>query len=73
MQIYLLGIATGLELRLWGFCKRCAALGLWDLFGVSGGVIPLPFAPDSDVLVSSLLATPFTSAELSLPKLFFFK
>lgn len=54
----LLGHATGLELLLGTLGKNPAVLGLCDRFGVSGGVIPLPFAP------GSYFTTSFLSLEL---------
>lgn len=61
-------MATGLELRLIGFGEKCPVLGLQDLFGVSGGVTPLPLARDSPIAFTrSFTETPLNS-DKSLPQ-----
>lgn len=55
-------MATGLELRLVGLGDKI--LGLKDLFGVSGGVTPLPLARDSPIaFTKSFTETPLNSGE----------
>lgn len=57
-------MATGLELRLAGLGDKYPVLGLKDLFGVSGGVIPLPLARDSPIaFTKSFTETPLNSDE----------
>lgn len=66
MLCFIPGIAIGLELLVNTFGEG-ALLGLADLRGVSGGVIPLPLALDSPIaFTNSLTDTPDSSAGISL-------